>query len=93
MKKRSVTLNGHRTSLLLEPIFWEVLEAIAAHNEQSLARLIQDIDAARTPLAERQAGHDRAASMPNLASALRVHVVMWLKSRSHGEMIVPALNN
>ncbi|MEO0832663.1 MAG: ribbon-helix-helix domain-containing protein, partial [Pseudomonadota bacterium] len=38
MKKRSVTLNGHRTSLLLEPIFWEMLEAIAAHNEQSLAR-------------------------------------------------------
>jgi predicted DNA-binding ribbon-helix-helix protein len=47
LKKRSVNLAGHATSLALEPEFWSVLEAAAARDALSLAALIQKIDTAR----------------------------------------------
>ncbi|WP_066682916.1 ribbon-helix-helix domain-containing protein [Caulobacter sp. CCH9-E1] len=58
LKKRSVNLAGHATSLALEPEFWAALERAAAKESGSLAALIQRIDNARG---------DRA-----LASACRV---------------------
>jgi predicted DNA-binding ribbon-helix-helix protein len=47
LKKRSVNLAGHATSLALEPEFWAVLERAAAEDGASLAALIQRIDNAR----------------------------------------------
>lgn len=47
LRKRSVTLAGHSTSLALEPEFWAVLEAMAKRSGRSLASLIADIDANR----------------------------------------------
>ncbi|HJV43668.1 ribbon-helix-helix domain-containing protein [Caulobacter sp.] len=47
LKKRSVNLAGHATSLALEPEFWTVLENAAAREGSSLAGLIQRIDGAR----------------------------------------------
>lgn len=47
LRKRSLSLAGHRTSLALEPEFWRVLEALAAHRGLSLAATITDIDRAR----------------------------------------------
>lgn len=66
MKKRSVTLNGHRTSILLEPEFWAAIDRAAAARGLSLARLIAEIDAGRVNKgsAERPGG--------GLASALRL---------------------
>lgn len=61
--KRSFSLAGHRTSIALETEFWAVLEEMAAAQAVSLARLIADIDAERSP--------DRP-----LASMLRVHALM-----------------
>ncbi len=53
LKKRSITLAGHATSLALEPEFWAALEAMAAKEKISLAALIARIDAGRAgrPLA------------------------------------------
>ncbi|WP_309606414.1 ribbon-helix-helix domain-containing protein [Phenylobacterium sp.] len=53
LRKRSVQLSGHATSIALEPEFWAVLEAMAASEHLSLARLIGRIDDARAgrPLA------------------------------------------
>jgi predicted DNA-binding ribbon-helix-helix protein len=53
LRKRSISLAGHATSLALEPAFWEVLEAGAKARGLSLAGLIADIDAHRgdAPLA------------------------------------------
>lgn len=53
LKKRSVNLSGHATSLALEPEFWAVLDAAAAVEAISLAALIARIDEARAgrPLA------------------------------------------
>ena len=47
LKKRSVNLAGHATSLALEPEFWAVLEGAAAKDGGSLAALIQRIDNTR----------------------------------------------
>ena len=60
--KRSFTLAGHRTSVALEPEFWQALAALAAARRLSIAALVAEVDAARTP--------DRP-----LASALRVHAL------------------
>jgi predicted DNA-binding ribbon-helix-helix protein len=58
MNKRSLTVAGHRTSLSLEPEFWEALRRAAAERRMSLAALVAEIDAAR--------------GRRNLSSAVRV---------------------
>ena len=65
LRKRSVTIAGHRTSISLEPEFWAALEEAAAARGWSLARLIGEIDQARV---QQQAGR-------NLSSALRVFLL------------------
>lgn len=64
MIKRSVTIAGHQTSIGLEPIFWEALEAEAAARSLPLNALVAAIDHARIG----------AEDPPNLASAIRI----WL---------------
>lgn len=61
MVKRSLTIAGHRTSIALEPEFWEGLEALAAGRGVKLVALIESID--------------RERAGPNLSSALRVAVL------------------
>ena len=53
LRKRSVSLSGHATSLALEPEFWAALEQAAAREGVSLAALIGRIDGQRSgrPLA------------------------------------------
>jgi predicted DNA-binding ribbon-helix-helix protein len=47
--KRSFTLAGHRTSIALEPEFWDALLWLAQRRGLSLAALIAEADAARGP--------------------------------------------
>lgn len=72
LRKRSVTLAGHRTSLSLEQAFWEELKALAAEEGLSLQALIERLDR------ERVAGDGPAAS---LSGTLRVHVVQRLRAK------------
>ncbi|MFN3583153.1 ribbon-helix-helix domain-containing protein [Phenylobacterium sp.] len=67
LRKRSVLLSGHATSIALEPEFWEVLEEMAARRGLSLAALIVGIDRAR-------------AGRP-LASACRVAALAYARER------------
>ena len=70
--KRSVTIAGHQTSISLEPIFWEALEAAAGARALPLNALIAAIDHARI----------QTDDPPNLASALRT----WLLANPrHGD--------
>jgi predicted DNA-binding ribbon-helix-helix protein len=62
--KRSLSIKGHRTSISLEPEFWEALRRIAASRQSTLAELVSEIDARR---GER-----------NLSSAIRVHILSTL---------------
>lgn len=47
--KRSFSLVGHRTSVALEPEFWEALTAIAAARGTPLSALVAELDAERLP--------------------------------------------
>ena len=47
LRKRSVSLHGHSTSLALEPEFWDLIEALAKARALSLAALIAQIDDGR----------------------------------------------
>lgn len=60
VKKRSVVVGGHRTSISLELAFWEALRGLAAKEGKTIAEMVSDIDAARTG---------------NLSSAIRVWVL------------------
>lgn len=53
LRKRSVSLSGHATSVALEPQFWAVLDGIAAELGLTHAGLMKRIDErrGRTPLA------------------------------------------
>ena len=46
--KHSLTLHGHRTSVSLEPEFWQAFRDIAAERGQPLNALAAEIDAARS---------------------------------------------
>ena len=63
LRKRSLTLTGHSTSLALEPEFWTVLEARAQAENRSLAALVGELDKTRG---------DRP-----LASACRLAALAW----------------
>lgn len=64
MKKHSVVISAHQTSLSLEPEFWSELKRIAKEKKISLNHLIEEIDNKRTT---------------NLSSAIRVFVLTALK--------------
>lgn len=62
MKKISVSLSGHQTSITLEPEFIDVLKRIAAARGVSTASIICKID-------------NRRAPDTNLSSAIRVWIL------------------
>ena len=49
MKKLSVSLSGHQTSISLEDDFANALNQIAKHDNVSVASIIQKIDSERAP--------------------------------------------
>ena len=61
VRKRSVMIAGHRTSVSLETAFWDALREIAGTRDQSVQSLIGAIDAGR--------------GEQNLSSAIRVFVL------------------
>lgn len=60
MKKRSVLIAGHPTSVSLEEEFWDALKGVAQARGVSVNALIEEIDQARSG---------------NLSSAIRVHIL------------------
>ncbi len=60
IRKRSIVVAGHPTSVSLENAFWDALKAIAAARGLSLNQLIGEIDGRRSG---------------NLSSAVRVFVL------------------
>ena len=65
LRKRSLSLAGHRTSVALEGEFWTALDQQAAACGETLAALVTRIDGARDP------------SHP-LASALRIEALRFV---------------
>lgn len=65
MKKRSVVITGHRTSVSLENAFWDALKVIAGRKNFTVNQLVTEIDKHRNG---------------NLSSAIRVYVLTSLQS-------------
>jgi predicted DNA-binding ribbon-helix-helix protein len=60
LKKHSLDVAGHRTSVTLEDEFWNALRTLAKTQGKTLNNLVAEIDAARDG---------------NLSSAIRVYVL------------------
>ncbi len=67
MKKRSVSIRGHRTSLSMEDAFWDELARIADDRGMSVAGVITEIDRTRKG---------------GLSSAVRLFVLEDLKQKA-----------
>lgn len=66
--KRSVIVNGHKTSVSLEEGFWTGMKEIAAGRSMTLSELVAEIDKNR--------------KQGNLSSALRLYVLEFYQKRS-----------
>ena len=64
LQKRSISISGHRTSIALEPEFWEVFDAMCRSANRTPADMIAEID--------------RNRGSEGLASAIRVHLLNWV---------------
>ncbi|QWC56692.1 aryl-sulfate sulfotransferase [Erythrobacter sp. 3-20A1M] len=73
--KRSVEIAGHKTSISLEPVFWDMLRDAAMHEEMPLNALVARIDAERI----------RADNPPGLAGAIRIWLVGALRAKTDGQ--------
>ena len=73
LQKHSLTLSGHRTSVALEPDFWEVLEEIASSQQQTLASFIAELD------------YQRDSQQP-LSSVLRLEALRFLRKNQKNNL-------
>ena len=71
IRKRSVKIAGHSTSLSLEGVFWDALKQVAAGRGMSLNALIEEIDRGRGT---------------NLSSAVRVYVLKHFLAATKSEV-------
>jgi predicted DNA-binding ribbon-helix-helix protein len=69
--KRSVEIAGHKTSISLEPLYWELLRQAAAEEGLPINALVGQIDAERI----------KSPTPPGLAGAVRLWLVGWLAAR------------
>ena len=70
IKKYSISLHGHATSISLEPEFWDVLCQIASERRLSVAALIREIDDTRSSM-----------NSGSLSSQLRLFILRALQQR------------
>lgn len=75
--KRSIELNGHKTSVSLEDEFWSGLRSIAETSRTPLPDLLQTIDAKR--------------GQANLSSAIRVYVLVHYREIAAAQVAAKAL--
>ena len=61
--KKSFTIGNHRTSISLEPEFWDALKIIAKEQNVSLSKLVLKID------------NEKPKDYNNLASYIRIWVL------------------
>lgn len=67
LKKRSVRIAGHETSITMEDAFWHVLREIAREKTLSLNALVTEID--------------QENSDGNLSSNIRVYILQYLQEK------------
>lgn len=68
VRKRSIIIAGHKTSVSIEDEFWEAVKQIARERRATLSDLVAEIDARRT--------------RGGLSSAVRLHVLEYYRERA-----------
>ncbi len=68
VRKHSLVVAGHRTSVSLEAAFWDGLREWAQERGMSVAALVAEVDAAR--------------GQANLSSALRVRLLDYYRGKT-----------
>ena len=68
IRKRSIVINGHKTSITLEDDFFGALKEIARQRSSTLSQTIAEVD--------------RTRAQGNLSSALRSFVLDFYRSRA-----------
>lgn len=69
--KRSVEIAGHKTSISLEPMFWDMLRDAAAEEGVPVNAVVARIDEERI----------QSETPPGLAGAIRIWLVARMKAR------------
>jgi predicted DNA-binding ribbon-helix-helix protein len=72
--KRSVEIAGHKTSISLEPLFWDMLKEAATRDGVPVNALVARIDVLRM----------EAQEPPGLASAVRLWLISDLRKQQTG---------
>jgi predicted DNA-binding ribbon-helix-helix protein len=71
--KRSVVIDGHKTSVSLEDAFWSSLKTIAQAQGATVAKTVTAIDETR--------------KQGNLSSAVRLFVLDWFRNGQMGKPV------
>lgn len=71
IKKRSVTLFGHKTSISVEDDFWTGLKQIAQHLNKPINQILEELDSAH-----QHVGHT------NLSSIVRLYVLRFYQDQN-----------
>ena len=66
IRKRSIVINGHKTSITLEDAFFSALKDISKQRRSTLSEVVTEVDRTRT--------------QGNLSSALRLFVLDFYRS-------------
>ena len=75
VKKRSIVVGGHKTSITLEEAFWTELKAIALTEKMTAAELVTRIDGTR--------------EQGNLSSAIRLFVLRHVRNTDVARPYIP----
>ena len=70
LRKRSIKLDDHKTSVTIEDAFWTALKEIAAARGTTISQLLASID-----------GERRKRQHTNLSSAIRLFVLDYYRGR------------
>jgi predicted DNA-binding ribbon-helix-helix protein len=70
VRKRTIVLDRHKTSVSVEDAFWDVLKEIADAQGSTVNQLVAAIDSER-----------RERQLPNLSSAIRLFVLDYYRQR------------
>ena len=73
LRKHSIKISGHATSITLENIFWQQLERMADEQNIPPSQLIEHIDILRMAEGDMVGEHKI-----NLSSAIRVYILQYL---------------
>ena len=76
LETHNIVVDGHRTSVRLEPVMWDALHDIAHRRQVTVDALVTEVNSQR--------------SASSLTAAIRIYIVEFYRALAAGEARVPA---